>query len=194
LTERFLARDAAKDEAAVEREEMRRIAAGDQAAFARLLDRESPKLLRFAQSLLGSAQEAEDAVQDTLLKLWQGAAAWRPEARVGTWLHRVCYNSAIDRLRRRRSFVDDSALDGMADEADLPEASLVRGEEVRSVRDALERLPHRQRTAVLLFHFQDLRQRDAADIMGLSEAAFESLLARARRQMRAWLAEGETHD
>ena len=59
------------------------------------------------------------------------------------------------------------------------------------VRDAIERLPARQRTAVLLFHFQDFSQRDAASVMGVSEDAFESMLARARRQLKRLLGDGE---
>ena len=66
---------------------------------------------------------------------------------------------------------------------------------MRSVRAALEQLPHRQRSAVLLFHFQDMPQKEAARAMGVSERAFESLLARARRQMRIWLsAAGGDHE
>ncbi len=174
------------DAAAVELSEIRAIAAGDSAAFQRLIDREAPRLLRFAHGMLGSLDEAEDAVQDTLIRLWENAATWTPEARIGTWLHRVCYNRSIDRLRRRRAFVDDSALDELADDAELPDASIVQSEAALSLRDAIERLPARQRTAVLLFHFQDLSQREAASVMGISEAAFESMLARARRQLKRW--------
>jgi len=166
---------------------MRAIAVGDAQAFARLIDREAPRLLRFARGILGSPEEAEDLVQDTLLRLWENAAAWKPEARIGTWLHRVCYNRSIDRLRRRRSFVGDSALEEMPDASEPADRNLIRGEAEQSLRAAIERLPHRQRTAVLLFHFQELPQREAAAIMEVSETAFESLLARARRQMRQWL-------
>jgi RNA polymerase sigma-70 factor (ECF subfamily) len=126
-------------------------------------------------------------VQEALVSLWTNAATWRPEARVGTWLHRVAYNRAIDRLRRRRAFVDDGVLEGVADPAPLPDLTLVRGEEERGLHAAIARLGPRQRTAVLLFHFQDLTQRDAADVMNVSEAALESLLARARRQIRRLL-------
>ena len=168
----------------------RAIARGDQAAFARLIDRESPRLLRFARSLLGNLEEAEDVVQETLVSFWENAATWRPEALIGTWLHTVCYNRSIDRLRRRRNFVDASVLDEVADEGALPGHGLVEQETVRSVRAAIDRLPHRQRSAVLLFHFQDLPQRDAAEALGVSESAFELLLARARRQMRRWLQDG----
>ncbi len=172
--------------------EMRAIAAGDSAAFRRLIDRESPRLLRFALGMLGSLEEAEDVVQEALVSLWENAAGWTPDARIGTWLYRVCYNRAIDRLRRRRNFVDDSVLVDVADDVEAQDLRLIRGEQVRDVREAVARLAPRQRTAVLLFHFQDLPQREAAEIMGISEMALESLLARARRQMRRWLGtEGE---
>ena len=117
-----------EDRSARERAEMRAIAAGDSAAFRRLVDREAPRLLRFAQGMLGSLDEAEDVVQDTLIRLWENAARWTPDARIGTWLHRVCYNRAIDRLRRRRAFVDESALEEFADESEPADAALVRSE------------------------------------------------------------------
>jgi RNA polymerase sigma-70 factor (ECF subfamily) len=167
--------------------EIRAVAAGDQGAFSRLIGRESPKLLRFAQGILGNAEEAEDVVQEALIRLWEVAATWTPDARIGTWLHTVAYNRSVDRLRRRRDFVDGSALDEMADPSPLAQDNLEQGELAQSVRDAVERLPHRQRSAVLLFHLQELPQSEAARVMGISESAFESLLARARRQMRQWL-------
>jgi RNA polymerase sigma-70 factor (ECF subfamily) len=176
-----------EDAAAIGLAEIRAIAAGDSAAFRRLIERESPRLLRFALGMLGSLEEAEDVVQETLLSLWENAATWTPEARIGTWLYRVCYNRSIDRLRRRRAFVDDSVLDALPDTVEPPDLHLIHGEAARDVREAVARLAPRQRTAVLLFHFQDLQQREAAEIMGISEAALESLLARARRRMRLWL-------
>jgi RNA polymerase sigma-70 factor, ECF subfamily len=94
-------------------------------------------------------------------------------------------------LRRRRAVVNESALDDMADETDNADAAIVRSETILSVRDAIERLPARQRTAVLLFHFQDFSQRDAASVMGVSEDAFESMLARARRQLKRLIGDSE---
>ena len=163
------------------------VAAGDQATFAGLVDEHGPALLRFTASMLGSTAEAEDVVQETLVKLWQAAATWKPQARLATWLHTVCYNRAIDRLRGRRGFVDVSALDEREDEGPLADAGLIRQETVASVRDALRLLPQRQRTALLLFHFQELPQAECAAVMELSESAFESLLARARRALRGLL-------
>lgn len=179
---------ASDDERTAELREIRAIAAGDSAAFQRLIDREAPRLVRFAYGMLGSLDDAEDVVQDTLIRLWENAASWTPDARIGTWLHRVCYNRAIDALRRRRAVVDESVLDDLQDERDLPDAAIVRSETILSVRDAIDSLPTRQRTAVLLFHFEDFSQHEAADVMGISEDALESMLARARRQLRRFLA------
>src|SRR5262249_51000642 len=133
-------------------------------------------------------EEAEDAVQDTLIRLWENAARWTPDARIGTWLHRVCYNRAIDMLRRRRNFVDEGVLETFPDTADAPEASLIESQSALTRGEAIDALPPRQRTAITLFHFQDASQREAAEIMGISETAFESVLARARRQLKRWLA------
>ena len=182
-----MAKNADDEARAAERAEVKAIASGDEAAFARLVDREGPRLLRFSQGILGSLEEAEDVVQETLFGLWENAARWRPEARIGTWLHTVCYNRSIDRLRRRRNFVGDGALDDLPDLSEPADSALLKGETERSIRAAIERLSHRQRAAVLLFHFEDLSQSEAARVMGVTEVAFESLLARARRQMRAWL-------
>jgi RNA polymerase sigma-70 factor (ECF subfamily) len=179
------------DRPAFEAEEIRLIAAGDSAAFQRLVDRESPRLLRFAHGILGNLDEAEDVVQDTLTRLLENAHRWTPDARIGTWLHRVCYNRAIDGLRRRRAFVEDTVLEAVPDESERADAALVRSETTTSVREAIERLPSRQRSAVVLFHIQGLSQREAAEVMSVSEAAFESMLSRARRQLRLWLAESD---
>ncbi len=186
----LLAKDPDQDRAA-DLAEVRALASGDRDILALVMQREGPRLLRFALGVLGSLEEAEDTVQDTFISLWENAARWRPEARLGTWLHTVCYNRAVDRLRRRRAFVEESALDAIADESEPADRRMVRVQTARSVREAVARLPHRQRTAILLFHFQDLPQKQAAEILGVSESAFESLLARARRQMRRWLSAGE---
>jgi len=188
-----LAKDA-EGERAAELAEMRANAAGKQAVFARLIEREGPRFLRFVTGFLGSAHEAEDVVQDAMFRLWEGAGAWRPDARIATWLHRVCYNRAVDQLRRRRNFVDEAELDGAPDPGALAETAIMQRESARSLQNALAALPARQRSAVLLFHVQELSQGEAARIMGVSEAALESLLARARRQLRRVLTQGGQGD
>lgn len=168
----------------------RAIAGGDRTAFAALVDRESLRLLRFARSLIGEPAEAEDVVQEAFLALWQAAPRWQADALLTTWLHRVCYTRCVDRLRRRRAFADIDDLEDRPDsDTPEPDSGIMARQRVQSLHQALAQLPPRQRTAIALFHLQEFSQKDAAAVMGVSEDALESLLARGRRQIRALLAE-----
>lgn len=164
---------------------MQAVADGEEGAFARLISAEAPKLTRFVASMLSDLSEAEEVVQEALLRLWKQAATWEPQARVGTFLHQVAYRIAIDRLRRRRPHVDIDGLDDiLEDESPTPERHMAQKDDSRVVQAALDRLSERQRTVIVLAHFQELGQAEAADIMGIGEHAYESLLARARRRLR----------
>ncbi len=168
---------------------MRAVAAGDDEAFGRVITAESPRLTRFVAAVLCDLGEAEEVVQEALIRLWRNADAWEPRARIGTWLHQVAYRLSIDRLRRRRPHVDIDDLDDvLEDDTPSPERQLSRIEDVRLVHEALDRMPDRQRAVIVLAHFQELGQAEAAAIMGMSEHAYESLLARARRRLRGLLA------
>lgn len=181
-----------RDGDVIARDRMRlaRVAEGDEATFARIVGEETPRLLRFAGTILGAgAPEAEEVAQEALIRLWRQAETWRPEGRISTWLHRVTYRLCIDVLRRRRPDVDiDLVEDAIADESPEPEARLIVAEDARALRAAVDSLPERQRTAIVLCHFQGLGQAEAAEVMDVSEAAYESLLARARRRLRVLLA------
>lgn len=172
---------------------MASIAADDQGAFAMLVAQESSRLLRFARSLLAaSPAEAEEVVQEALLRLWQQAPTWEPNGRVSTWLHQVAYRLCIDNIRRRRPSVEIEKLEeSLPDDGTGADQRLIRIDEVGAVRAAIERLPERQKTALLLCHFQDMSQAEASAIMGIGESAYESLLARARRRLRVLIEGGE---
>jgi RNA polymerase sigma-70 factor (ECF subfamily) len=168
-----------------------RVAAGDEAAFAGIVADETPRLLRFVGSMLGSGQaETEEIVQEAMIRLWQQAETWQPDGRISTWLHRVTYRLAIDVLRRRRPTVGiETVEDTLEDDGPEPVAVLIRVEDVKALRAAVDSLPERQRTAIALCHFQGLSQAEAAAVMEVSEAAYESLLSRARRRLRVLLAD-----
>lgn len=176
---------------------MAAVAAGDERAFARLAADQTPRLLRFARTILAGTAEAEEVVQEALLRLWRQAEAWQPSGRISTWLHQVTYRLCIDIIRRRQPSVPIEADTEIEDDVPSPDSRLLRTEDVLAVRAALGELPERQRTALVLFHFQEMAQADAAAVMGIGERAFESLLARARRNLRAALSgpgndDGET--
>jgi RNA polymerase sigma-70 factor (ECF subfamily) len=169
---------------------VRLVGTGDARAFRSLSDHFLPKILAYAQRLLGNAAEAEDVAQETFLRLWQNAAQWSPEARLSTWLFRVAHNLAVDRVRKRRE-VGDDALERTAGE-DRPSSLLQRKETASAVERALLALPERQRAAIALCHYEGLGNPEIAAVLEVSIDAVESLLARGRRALReSLLQEGE---
>ncbi|QMU56890.1 MAG: RNA polymerase sigma factor [Boseongicola sp.] len=161
---------------------------GDASAARLLVSRLAPRLFNQAWRLLGDRAEAEDAVQETLLKLWKIAPDWRQdEAKVSTWCYRVLANHCTDRLRARRPSVD---LDAIAEpEADLKSAVARMTETARNdaLNTALLTLPDRQRQAVVLRHIEELTNPEIAEIMDISVEAVESLTARGKRTLAAAL-------
>ncbi len=161
-----------------------RISRGDMAAVSTLVSRKMPKLLSLARRMLGDASEAEDVAQETLLRTWKQAANWVPgRARIDTWMHRVALNLCYDRLRRRRDSVSSDEIE-IADGRDSAHAQIEQAQSARRLQAAIAALPERQRTAITLSYYQEMSNIDGAALMGVSVEALESLLARARRNLR----------
>ncbi len=165
------------------------VARGDAAAVRVLVARKLPRVLALARRMLTDPVEAEDVAQEVMLRVWRQAPKWRPgAARFDTWMHRVALNLCYDRLRRRREQPTDRPPD-RPDPGPAPDRGLMAADVGARVERAMAGLPHRQREAVVLCHYQELSNIDAAALMGISVEALESLLARARRALRAALAD-----
>ena len=168
---------------------VRRVGQGDPAASQALVTRKLPRVLALAQRMLGDAAEAEDVAQETLLKAWRQAPRWTPgRARFDTWLHRVALNLCYDRLRRRREIPTDAPPE-RPDDGPAPDRGLLAAETGARVDAALAGLPQRQREAIVLCHYQELSNIEAAALMDISVEALESLLSRGRRALRQALAD-----
>lgn len=166
-----------------------RIADGDPAASRALVARKLPRILGLAQRMLGDKTEAEDVAQEAFLRVWRQAPKWRPgQARFDTWLHRVSLNLCYDRLRRRREVATDDPPE-VVDDGPAPDRGLEAADTGRRVGQALAQLPDRQREAVVLCHYQELGNIEAAAVMGVTVEALESLLSRGRRSLRTALAD-----
>lgn len=166
-----------------------RVAAGDQAALEHLIDRHGRGLRLFATRYLGSANDAEDLVQEVFVAVWKHAGRFDPrKGRASTWLYRITANRCIDARRRRsfRAFIGlEAAQDTVADTG--PDADLWLGarQELAIVRDGLSALPERQRMALLLLAVADLDVGAISQVMGASAGSVEQLLVRGRRGLRA---------
>jgi RNA polymerase sigma factor (sigma-70 family) len=164
----------------------------DPAAVRSLVARKLPRLLALAMRMLGDRMEAEDVAQEVFVRIWKQASRWREgDAKFDTWMHRVALNLCYDRLRGRREDPREDPHDGMPDAVDpaaTPDAQLEARARHERVRAALAGLPARQREALVLTYYQEMSNFDAAALMGITVDALESLLARARRTLRAQLA------
>ena len=168
---------------------MRRVAAGDGAAAREVVGHYLAPALGLARRILNDSAEAEDVAQEAMLRLWQMAARWRDDAPIGAWLYRVAHNLAIDRIRRRRGTTGLEAADAVPDPSPSPAENMAREQQAALVDAAIGRLPERQRAAITLVHHLEMGNIEAAAVMEISVEALESLLARARRSLRAELTE-----
>lgn len=149
--------------------------AGDRHAFGELFLRHRRQLHRLARLTTRSPEDAEDALQDAMLSAHRGAGAFRHDAAVGSWLHRIVVNAGLDRLRRAKSRPTALLEDvyPVADRTAEVETAIV-------VHKALMRLPVEQRAAVVAVDMQGYSIADTARLLGIAEGTVKSRRARAR--------------
>jgi RNA polymerase sigma-70 factor (ECF subfamily) len=173
-----------------EHELLGRAKAGDVSAFEALAGVHADRLYAVALRFLGDGGEAEDVLQETLLRAWRGIRRFEGRAIVFTWLYRIAVNEsnrALERRQRRRSNVpvDEQAVEVPAPSRDGPASQAERQELREALRVAISQLSLPCRTALVLRDIEGRSTREAAEIAGVGEAAFKSRLHQARLTVRA---------
>lgn len=167
-----------------------RAKAGDEAAFAVLAERHSTRLRRILYRIMRDCDAAYDAVQETLLRAWQGIQRFEGRSRFFTWLTRIGLNQAYGAMRRSppTPVADLDAVDeGGPSWGGLPDEIFETREFLAATRVALDELPPPYRAAVELRDLKGLSNEEAAAAVGIGERAFKSRLHRGRMQLRAKL-------
>ena len=166
---------------------MARVGHGDKAAYRELVDRHLARANRLAYRITNNRSDAEELVQEAFLRVWTTAPRWKVEgALFRTWFSRVLVNLCIDR-KRRPGFAPLEAAGDPPDETIGAEARMMQDEEAKAVGAAVAELPERQRAALALCYWDEMSNLEAAEVMSLSVGAVESLLVRARRNLKASL-------
>jgi RNA polymerase sigma-70 factor (ECF subfamily) len=175
-----------------ERELVSRAQAGDVAAFEQLAGAHADRLYAVVLRLIGDRAEAEDVVQEALLRAWRGIGRFKGSSMFFTWVYRIAVNEANRALEKRGRAGQSVPVDGESVQISAPPdegpARQAEHEELREALDlAIAELTPPYRTALVLRDIEGLSTREAAEIAGVGEAAFKSRLHQARLKVRAAL-------
>ena len=158
---------------------MARHVTGDPDAFGEIFRRHRDRLWAVAVRTTGDRELAADGVQDGFVNAFRRAEAYRGDAAVTTWLHRIVVNACLDRLRRERD-----VLRRAGDAADLDIADThdrhAQAETAMDVRAALAQLPEHQRLALVLVDMHGMPVSEAAATLGVADGTVKSRCARGR--------------
>jgi len=168
------------------------VVAGNKSLFAQLIDRYSAMAFTIACRILDNREDAEEAVQDAFVKVYEHLGNFRQKSKFSTWLYRIVYNTAVSHARSRKPFLQD--LDGMAFQ--MPDTSssdgLVYGftpvEASELVGKMMALLPEEDRVIVTLYYLHESDIDEVHTITGLSKANIKVRLFRARKKIQECMA------
>jgi RNA polymerase sigma-70 factor (ECF subfamily) len=179
--------------------------AGDEAAYERLVRSHAGRMLRVARRLLADEEDARDAVQEAFGAVFRSIGSFAGEARLATWMHRIVVNAALMKLRSRRRRPEEPidpllpAFDwdghrvtpagsaAAAAAGSAPDAAAERNELRQLVQSAIDRLPERYRTVLVLRDIEDLDTGEVAELLGVGTGVVKTRLHRARQALRTLL-------
>jgi RNA polymerase sigma-70 factor, ECF subfamily len=191
----------ARAEASGDAEVMLRVKAGDDSAFAYLVQKYRRAMVSFMYRMARNPSVAEDLAQEVFLRVYRSRENYEASAKFSTWLYRIATNLAVNYARDTRHERPENmvSIDEKDDETgltvDVPDASLtaeeaiLRRERMAAIRQKVQELPERQRMAVVMHKYQQMDYRQIAQVLKLSESATKSLLFRAYETLRVQLKE-----
>lgn len=153
----------------------------DRETFAAAVTANSRAMFRAARAVLDADADAEDAVGEAVLRAWQNYGRLRDPARVKPWLMKITVNCAREQRRKYGRVTPVEDLEGLA--------GTVEGEPVSTLWEAVLRLPLNQRSAVVLFYYEELSEAETAKVLRVPAGTVKSRLSRARARLRELLRE-----
>jgi len=169
---------------------------GEKEKFRMLVEQNQQMVFRTCMGFLHNKDDADDLTQDIFIQAYQSLSRFKGEAAFSTWLYRIAVNASLNKVRKSSKNLILQRIDAffgtgksgeapfLPSDAEDPENILIRQEHVEWVRRALDSLPDNQRTAIVLSKYDDLSQKEIAEIMKTSQGAVEALLQRAKKNLR----------
>jgi RNA polymerase sigma factor (sigma-70 family) len=183
-----------------EREFVEQLRRGDDAAFRQVVEQYQKLVLNCAYRFVRNKEAAEDLTQEVFLEVYESIRSFRGDARLSTWIYRIAVTKSLNHIKRqsrKKRFAMITTLFGEAEhverlsmpDATGPEGTLENRERVKALNQALDRLPENQRIAFTLSKVEDLSYEEISRVMNVSISAVESLLYRAKGNLRKLLYE-----
>lgn len=164
---------------------LQQAASGDRHAFARLYQHFVGRVYAIAWRLLANRSRAEDAVQETFIKVWQLLPAFRGDSEFSTWLHRLAVNTTIDLWRKDKGLrLEDG--DAIPETACNTQHS---DEQQQQLEQAIQRLPAQARAVFVLFALEGYQHREIATLLQIAEGSSKAQYHRARQLLQEYLNE-----
>jgi RNA polymerase sigma-70 factor (ECF subfamily) len=175
---------------------IRLILQGEKNKYRLLMEKYQPLVFRTCLGFVHNKDDADDLTQEVFIQAYQSLSSFKAESAFSTWLYRIAVNASLNKIRKSKKRSVLHYLKGTSErEKDLedqslpetpenPEEILIKEEYTRWIWKALDSLPESQRTAIVLSKYDDLPQKEIADIMNISEGAVEALIQRAKKNLR----------
>jgi len=181
---------------------VRQVLSGDSKAFESLIRQYERLVLHIVTPLVGVIADREDICQDVFLKVYENMGAFQFRSKLGTWIGNIAYNASINFLRKKKNISvedlimpDDNDFSIVVHEMVIEESNaekiIVRREELAGLSMAIDKLPEIQKSALLLFHFDDMSVADISVMLEMSENTVKSHLFRARKLLKESLIKNE---
>ncbi len=167
---------------------------GNQAAYRIIVDRYLGKLWRLGVNVLGNESEAEEVVQESLLTVWKNRKNWEEgSAKFSTWVYRITLNRCIDLKRRRRPTTDAQEIEKILPCEANPAAdrSMIQDEQNKKLLGMLDCLPENQKSALVLYYYEELNILEISERLSTTEQGARSLLKRGKKNLRDLIGESE---
>ena len=173
------------------------IVQGDRDSFRILVERYQQMVFRTCMGFLHNKEDAEDLTQDVFIQAYQSLSRFKDESAFSTWLYRIAVNASLNKIRKSKlklvfeRFENLTGSDRTGSDTypvikndEDPEKIIIRQEHSEWLGRALDSLPENQKTAIVLSKYDDLSQKEIAEIMNTTEGAVEALLQRAKKNLR----------
>ena len=178
-----------------ERELIQKAGSGDAYAFEQLMTAHEGKMYAVALRMCGNREDAQDCLQEAMLRVYRAMAGFKGQSSFSTWVYRITMNSCLDELRRRKARTSVS-LDAMlesgfspSDDGDTPEQSSLRAEQRRALERAIAELPEDMRAAIVLRDIQGCSYDEIAEALDANVGTIKSRISRGRERLRGVLSE-----